>query len=126
MFRPFVLAGVVAASAVGLAACGGDDGGSSGTTLPADLTVRAVDGLRWDAESYTATAGDVVIAVENDSSLPHNLHIVAADGTELPQVFDIPSRGDVESGTVTLSAGAYTLICTIPGHANMRSDLTVS
>jgi uncharacterized cupredoxin-like copper-binding protein len=41
-------------------------------------------------------------------------------------VWDIPSRNDAVTDTVTLSAGTYTLICTIPGHANMKSTLTVS
>lgn len=119
---PLVLVGALALSACG----GGDDSSSSGTTLPADLTVTAIDGLAWDASDYTATAGDVTIAVVNDSTLPHNLHIVDPSGTQLPDVFDIPSKGDVASDTVTLAAGSYTLICTIPGHANMKATLTVS
>ncbi|MFN8022846.1 MAG: plastocyanin/azurin family copper-binding protein [Acidimicrobiales bacterium] len=110
-----------------LAACGGgSDSSSSGTTVPADVTVKALDGLRWDATEYSATAGEVTIAVKNDSTLPHNLHIVAADGTQLPEVFDIPSKGTEVDDTVTLTAGTYTLICTIAGHASMKATLTVS
>jgi plastocyanin len=111
-----------------LAACGGGSSSDSGsdTTVPADLTVTAVDGLRWDATEYTATAGDVTIAVVNDSTLPHNLHIVAPDGTQLPEIFDIPSKGTEASDTVALTAGTYTLICTIAGHASMKATLTVS
>lgn len=122
------LAPLVLVGALALAACGGgdDSSSSSGTTLPADLTVTAIDGLSWDSASYTATAGEVTIAVVNDSSQPHNLHIVDSTGTQLPEVFDIPSKGQVASDTVTLTAGEYTLICTIPGHANMKATLTVS
>ena len=118
----------IAAGALVLAACGGGDSGSDGTTAPidADVFVRAVDPLAWDKADYTATAGDVVIAVENDSSQPHNLRIIGPDKAELPLALDIPSKGDVESGTSALTAGAYTLICTIPGHANMKATLTVS
>ncbi len=130
-FRAALAPVVIAASAILagplLASCGGgSDGGTTGTTVPADVTVIAVEGIAWDAKDYTATAGEITIAAVNESSLPHNLHIVDPSGTQLPQVWDIPSRNDAVTDTVTLSAGTYTLICTIPGHANMKSTLTVS
>ncbi len=119
----------IAAAALALAACGGGSN-DSGSTAPlpadADVVVKAVDPLAWDKKDYTATAGDVVIAVENDSSQPHNLRIVDSSDTQLPGALDIPSRGDVASETTTLVAGSYTLICTIPGHTNMKATLTVS
>jgi plastocyanin len=121
-------ASALAAAALVLAACGGGDSGSDGTTAPiaADVVVKAVDPLAWDKSEYTATAGDVVIAAENDSSQPHDLKVIGPDSAQLPLDLQIPSRGDVETGTVALTAGAYTLICTIPGHANMKATLTVS
>jgi plastocyanin len=127
-FRAALAPLAVVVAATSLAACGGgsDDGASTGTTVPADVTVTAVEGIAWDAKDYTATVGDVVIAAVNSSSLPHNLHIVDPSGTRLQQIFDIPSRGDAVSETVALTAGTYTLICTIPGHANMKSTLTVA
>ncbi len=119
----------IAAAALALAACGGGSN-DSGSTAPlpadADVVVKAVDPLAWDEKEYTASAGDVVIAVENDSSQPHNLRIVDSSDTQLPGALDIPSRGDVASETTTLVAGSYTLICTIPGHTNMKATLTVS
>ena len=121
-FAPLVLAG-----ALGLAACGGGSS-SSGDTIPADadVVVKAVEGIKWAQSSYTAAAGDVLIAAENVSSLPHNLHIVDANGTQLPNVLDLPNRGQVKTESVKLTAGEYTLICTVPGHANMKPTLTVS
>ncbi len=120
----------IAAAALALAACGGGSSSDSGSTAPlpadADVVVKAVDPLAWDEKEYTASAGDVVIAVENDSSQPHNLRIVDSSDTQLPGALDIPSRGDVASETTTLVAGSYTLICTIPGHTNMKPTLTVS
>jgi plastocyanin len=118
----------IAAGALVLAACGGGDSESDGTTAPvdADVVVRAVDPLEWDQETYTAASGDIVLSVQNDSGQPHNLRIIDPADVVLPLNLDIPSKGDVETGTVTLTAGDYTLVCTIPGHTNMRSTLTVS
>lgn len=117
-----------AAGALVLAACGGGSSGSDGTSAPsnADVVVKAVDPLAWDKKDYTATAGEVVIEVDNQSSQPHNMHIVGPDSAELPVALDIPSKGDSESATVTLTPGAYTIICTIPGHTSMKATLTVS
>jgi plastocyanin len=120
------LAPLALVGALALAACGGGDSSSPGTTVAADLTVRAVDGILWDSPEYTATAGEITISVVNASTLPHNLHIVDPSGVQLPQIWDIPAKGDVANDTVTLAAGTYTLICTIPGHANMKSTLVVS
>ncbi len=121
------LASLVLALALAVAACGGG-GGASGATVPpdADLVVRGVEGLRWDQPAYTVAAGEVLIAAENVSSLPHNLHIVGPGGVQLPQFIDIPRRGEVRTMTVTLEPGEYTLICTVPGHNAMRSTLTVT
>ncbi len=125
--RTRALSALAVAGVFALAACGGGgDGDSTATTVPADLTVTAVEGLAWDAAEYTASAGEVTIAVVNNSSQPHNLHIVDPGGVQLPEIWDIPSKGNVASDTVTLAAGTYTLICTIPGHGNMKSTLVVS
>mgnify|MGYP006201202509 CR=1 FL=1 len=34
-------------------------------------------------------------------------------------------NGNIDSGSVTLAAGNYVLFCTVPGHQNMKADLTV-
>jgi uncharacterized cupredoxin-like copper-binding protein len=38
----------------------------------------------------------------------------------------VNKRGDSDQGTITLEAGEYSVYCTIPGHGNMNSTLTVS
>ena len=122
---PLLLAGALG---VGLTACGGgDDGGDTADTTPADvdLVVTALDGIRWDAEEYTATAGENVVLLDNVSSLQHNLYFVGEDGTELPDSLDAGAKSETTS-TVDLPAGTYTLICKIPGHGNMKATLTVS
>jgi len=124
--RTRALAPLLVVGALALAACGGGDSASEATVpADADLTIIAVEGLAWDASTYTASAGELTIAVVNNSSQPHNLHIVDASGVQLPDIWDIPSMGTIDTDTVTLSAGTYTLICTIPGHGNMKAELTV-
>lgn len=113
------------ASVVALSACGGAS--SSSATVPADagLVVTAVAGIAWDAKSYAAPAGDVKVALKNDSDLVHNLVLVDSAGTQLPTTIKVSAQGDVEVATIALKSGTYTVICTIPGHANMKATLTV-
>jgi plastocyanin len=63
-----------------LAACGGSSS-SEPVVIPAtvDLEVRAVSGLKFDASSYTATAGDIEVAYVNDDSIRHTLVVVEGD-----------------------------------------------
>ena len=124
--RTRLLPPALLAATVVLAACGG--GSSSDSTVPADtdVVVTAIEGIKWDAADYTATAGEVSFAVKNSSSLPHNLHVLDASNADLGMKLDIPTRGDIATGSLTLQAGTYTLICTIPGHANMKATLTVN
>jgi plastocyanin len=119
---------VLATASLGLlAACGG---GSStpAETLPADvgLLVRAVPSLRFDAEEYgPIKAGEVLVGYSNEDTVRHTL-ILAKDDTKVPNFrLVIEKKGSVDSGTVTLEAGTYTLICDVPGHSNMKATLTV-
>ena len=127
MSRRLVLPALAAAAAFVLAACGGGDSDSGGTT-PAgvDVEVIAIDGIAWNANTYTAEAGEITIFSRNASSLPHNLHIQNADGdAAVPEFIDLPSRGADGTITVTLEPGDYRIVCLIPGHQNMNSLLRV-
>lgn len=123
MLRPALLVPAVVAG-LSLAACGGDDA-TTGTTVKADLVVVS-DRIAWDQPAYTATAtnGKVVIELRNDDLVGHNLHAVAADGKDSGTVLDANPKA-TDSGAFTLAPGVYTLICTIPGHSNMKATLTV-
>lgn len=115
---------------VALALVGCSSGGSGGgATAPAGATViKAIEGIAWDAKTYTATAvdGKVTIAVQNDSSLPHNLHLFDSDNADVGIELNVQGRGDLRSESVTLAPGTYQVTCTIPGHGNMKATLTVN
>ena len=109
-----------------LAACSG------GTTAPAEtlpvgaMVVKAVPSLRFDAAEYgPVKAGEVLIGYSNEDSVRHTL-IIAKDDMKVPNFkLVIAKKGSVDSGTVTLDAGTYTIICDVPGHGNMKATLTV-
>ena len=70
--------------------------------------------------------GKVVIQGRNDSSLGHNLYVVAADGTQVAEHEDLGKKGDSVTEAFDVAPGSYTVICKIPGHTGMKSTLTVS
>lgn len=133
MFRhhlaSFAAPTMLAAGITLLAACGGGSGDGVKDTVPvdADLVVKAVGTIAWDAESYEATAtnGVVKIAVDNESSLAHNLYIIDADKKANPVFLEVASKGDIDSADFTLAAGEYSIVCRVPGHGAMKSTLIV-
>ena len=116
----------VVALVVALGAC------SSSTSAPAetlpvdtDLEVLAVSGLKFDKNNYEVVAGDVTVGYINEDSIRHTL-VVVQDGTVVSGFeLKVNKNGDIDSGSVTLAAGNYVLFCTVPGHQNMKADLTV-
>jgi plastocyanin len=109
-----------------LTSCGGGTSAPA-ETLPAGATVvKAISGLRFDAAEYgPVKAGEVLIGYSNEDSIRHTL-ILAKDNMKVPNYkLVVAKKGDVDSGTVTLDAGTYTVICDVPGHANMRAKLIV-
>ena len=115
--------------AFALVGCSSSDGGGGGATVPANATlVTAIEGIAWDAKNYTATAvdGRVAIAVTNQSTLPHDLHLLDAESVDVGLDLKVENKGDTDSASVALAAGSYQVICTIAGHANMKATLTVS
>ncbi|MEP7201248.1 MAG: hypothetical protein ABI894_01490 [Ilumatobacteraceae bacterium] len=116
--------------AVSLASCGSSDGsGGSGATLPpGTVVITAIEGIAWDKPSYVEQSidGNVSIAVKNDSSLPHNLHLVDSESVDEGISLEVSNRGDVASTSVPLQPGDYKVICTIAGHGNMKATLTVT
>jgi plastocyanin len=127
-FRTLVAVPFIALS---LASCSSSDGGAdsgSDATLPAGtVVVTAIEGIAWDAKAYAATAADgkVSIAVKNESSLPHDLHLIDSESVDEGIDLVVTNRNDVDSASVPLAPGDYQVICTIAGHGNMKATLTV-
>lgn len=118
---------LVTALVLALSACGGSGSSEPADTVPAGaLVVNAVAGLQFDADEYgPVPAGDITIGYVNEDSMRHTL--IVAKGDEKVGTFklEVNNKGDVDSGTVTLEPGEYTLLCDVPGHGNMKATLTV-
>ena len=73
--------------------------------------------------TITADAGEVVFDVTNEGTQTHNLTLEDPSKTS----GDIPGGGTGTLDAGNLDAGDYTLLCTIPGHADqgMKATLTV-
>ena len=125
--RP-VTATVFVASLVALSSCGGSSSSTPNYTIPADadLVVKAIPSIRWDASEYTAAAGDIKVFLANDDSVKHVLMILEGDTVVGDLELVVNKKGDYDDGVITLLPGEYRIYCTIPGHGGMDSTLTVS
>lgn len=119
---------IVPVVALALAACG-SSGGGGGNTIPANATViKALEGISWDAKTYTAQSvnGKVTLSLKDQGTVPHNLHLLDKDNVDMGVALDVSGSGDVHTETVSLAPGTYKVICTIAGHGNMKATLTVT
>lgn len=110
-----------------LSSCGGSGTDAPAETLPPDaFVVKAVSGLKFDANNYgPIAAGDVQFGYLNEDSVRHTL-ILAKDGVKVPNFkLDVSKKGSIDFDVVTLEAGTYQVICDVPGHNNMKAVLTV-
>jgi plastocyanin len=103
-------------------ACGGGEPAAVPDDLPEGaLSVVGTDRLSFDPESLETDAGEVTIALTCEGGVNHNLVIEDTD-----EVVAECARSETGIGTVTLDPGAYTYVCTIPGHERtMRGELQV-
>jgi len=127
--RAFAAVPFLALALAGCGSSGSDSGSGAAATAPGGaLVITAVEGIAWDSKTYSATAvdGKVEIAAKNESSLPHNLHIIDSNNVDVGLSLAMSNKGDIKTGSAALAPGTYTVICTIAGHGNMKSTLTVS
>ncbi len=116
----------VVALVVALGACSSSSS-SPAATIPADtdLEVRAVSGLQFDKTSYEVAAGENFVAYVNEDTIRHNLIVAQGDNKISGFELVVNKNGDIDTGSITLASGGYVLLCTVPGHQNMKADLTV-
>lgn len=100
-----------------LAGCGG-----GASELPdADLVTIGTDRLTWEPATLQASAGTSTVAIVCEPGAPHNL-VIEETGEEVAAC----TPGRTAFGEVTLEAGTYVYVCTVPGHElSMRGVLEV-
>ena len=88
-------------------------------TIPADPS----GALAFLFGKATAKPGKITIEMPNQSPIQHDIAITGPVKGKGPVV----GKGGTSSFTVTLKAGNYTFLCTVPGHAQagMKGTLTV-
>ncbi len=117
---------ILAAAALVVTACNGDDAGDADAngdaTNGATLQVEAGD-LYFEPEELSASAGEIEVVLDNVGDVEHDFVIEEEDDTVVVHA----DPGETATGTITLDAGTYTFYCSIPGHrATMEGVLEVS
>ncbi len=134
----------VAAAAVILAGCGGDDTPAATT----DLSITGTDGLAFEPEAFTIPAGqEATVEFTAEPSVEHDLviegvgmdamagddegHATDDDQTMAEDDLHIAHADAGETVTATFTVdepGTYQMYCSIPGHrsAGMEATLTVA
>jgi plastocyanin len=131
-FAGVIGAGAIAASA-GMrelheeeAAGAGEGEGEAAAEVPEGALVWTAEGssLEYSDVPATATAGEVQVAMVNDSGLLHN---VTFEGVNGDQPVAEAAAGETDVGSATLEAGTVAYYCSVPGHreAGMEGELEV-
>ena len=86
--------------------------------IPADPS----GALAFEFGKAEAPPGKLTISMPNPSPIQHNIAL-----EDPPEVGDVVGKGGTSTITVTLKAGEYDYLCTVPGHAEggMVGTLTV-
>src|SRR3989337_2160554 len=94
-----------------------------GAPAPGALTAT---GVKWAPKDVSGAAGGVTFNVVNKGTVEHNFVVEDPKGKVLKEVDSI-QQGKSAQVKVTLKAGKYAIVCTVPGHreAGMVATLTV-
>jgi len=78
-------------------------------------------------KQFTVKAGDLIFAVKNTGAVDHDFVIENAAKKKLAEATPFPPGKTVQV-KAKLTAGTYTIFCTIPGHreAGMQASLKVN
>ena len=108
-----------------LTGCTGGGRADAPPPITTDQRVEMVarDNLFGPTEVRTK-AGPTAFVLRNEGYVAHNLQVRDAAGKKLAES-PLVTRGKSTHVQVDLPPGAYQLICTVPGHADMKASLTV-
>jgi plastocyanin len=109
----------LAAVAVLVAGCGGDDDAGRTVTAPANGAVRVV-GKEYSFDPATIVVqgpGTLRVTLVNEGSLAHNLRLMK-DGDELGGTPSFPA-GESRSARLRVARGTYGYSCTVGDHAEL-------
>ncbi len=92
---------------------------------PAPIAMTAME-FKYTPKDVTAAAGDITFNVTNKGTVEHNFVVEDPKGKVLKEV-DAIQPGKSAPVKVSLKAGKYVIVCTVPGHreAGMQASLTV-
>jgi len=130
---PFATAPAAAAPGVSTPGAPATPGEPAGAVLPPvysnprAVQIRAYE-FRFQLSKSSVSAGDVSVEFNLSAAEdPHDLWLVREDGTGQAHSFGETPAGAVTRTTFPLTAGRWTLFCSLTGHqaAGMRSTLTV-
>jgi uncharacterized cupredoxin-like copper-binding protein len=124
IFLVFAILAVTLACRAGVSQ--GDDSRTDAIGSSDDGTINVlVNDFSFSVSASQATAGPVTFVIENKGSMPHDF---AIEGNGIEQKTSIVEAGESATLTVDLEPGAYSYICTIPGHnlLGMRGTFTVT
>lgn len=118
----------IAIGASGLFSASAKGGGAVPSASPADLghPTLSAKGVKYDLAKFAVKAGEAVeLTFHNeDVGVPHNVAIVASDGTKVFSGEKIAGDATVTYEIPALKEGAkYTFICEV--HANMKGEVDV-
>ena len=152
---PVLLCLLLAALALGIAACGDDEETTSAaaeettsaaetttetTSVPGrvDLVTPSGDDLIFEPDTATAAAGLVTVAWQNESKLVHSFCLEDAQGKGIKSIGGTvcsseakgpsPITGNLTETYKDLKPGKYTFYCGVDGHRaqGMEGTLTVA
>jgi|SwirhisoilCB2_FD_contig_31_32571159_length_1091_multi_4_in_0_out_0_3 uncharacterized cupredoxin-like copper-binding protein len=111
-------------------ACAGTSAAGSSSSKPAsstqDITVKALDTLKFDPSTITVKSGTPVkLTVANSGALEHDWVVDDLDGKKIS--IDAKPKTSPSSEFTPAKAGTYDFYCSIPGHreAGMVGKLVV-
>jgi plastocyanin len=109
----------LAALALLVAGCGGDDEPGRTVTAPASGAVRVVaKDYSFDPSMIVMSGpGTLRVRLVNEGSLAHNLKLMG-DGEELGGTPSFPS-GESRSARIPVERGSYEFVCTVGDHAEL-------